>query len=1309
MEEVKSLKEHIKVPSNNSPSVSQTGSSKSSKGNQTTWFRPCKHCGFKNHLAKDCYLKPKCSTCGSTDHLTKEHPEQTVVKRTLTMLKAQSSVNPLAKKASMIPKPFKDYSGCSRHMTGVKQYLHRYSKESGPKVVFRDNSLGDTEGYGSVNCNGITFTRVAYGTIFNQNDEVVLTAPRRRDVYVIDMSSYISEINTCFFAKASPSVNWLWHKRLSHLNFKNINNLAKHNFVFGLPSPTFSKDKNCSSYEKGKHHRASFKTKRSFSFNKCLHLLHMDLFGPVKPQTISHKKYTLVIIDEYSRKMENLNEVRVKELRSDNRTEFRNHKLEEFCDEKVKRHGKTAYDVFRGRSPDINYFHVFGCPVHIHNHKDHLGKFDEKDDDGFFLVYSLVAKAFRVFNIRRHEMEETYHVTFSEDDEAIFQSSTEGDAINFNENRSFLDDEFLEHRNKVTLCSGNIEYFPYILAYESITKNNCTPTNLIHQDFISPKEPPELTSDDDHPALSELDHLELADNLEPAEIQDFVINEPINRWSREKHIELVNIIREPLAGITTRRGIKDSEAASAHECLYVNFLSEMEPKKLIEALEEEGWIIAMQEEMNQFERNKVWTLVPKPHGKPIIGTKWIWKNKIDENEVVIKNKARLVAQGEFPNHVCKLDKALYGLKQAPRAWYETLSKFLIQHKFVRDFKGISICQEKYVKDLLKKYDLAYSASVKCPMLPLNNLGPDESGVSINETLFKGMIGSLMYLIASRSDIQFSTYLYTRYQANPKESYLFVVKRIFRYLKGTPNLGLSYPKGSGFDLKAYSDSDYAGCNLDRKSTPGGCQILGGKLVLIFCDNTSAIAISNNPVLHSRTKHIDIRYHFIRDHILKGDIELHFSPTDLQLADIFTKPLAEPSFTRLVAELVALLEHTDDLYHPMLSFLSICCIGTALTIQPFAIYVEYLTESWYTAEVEETTKTITFSLSSVEKPLSFTQDEFILAIGLPICRNVVPLPPKETGRAGLATVGLFDKDKPSLSSTVLVNSSPLKINLIWGLEIDIGAIIFSDLVQKLQNGKNNREANICYTRFLSLIFEKLLGENYINDSLTFVKPHTILVVSFQKPLASEVPLTSHMLKPITQPKAPTDLKIKKKRIPPSSKPKSSYKVRVILPKKQVAETQHMKPPLMPPRILDQNVPEEVKESGLKSMRDVTFEQIMDEIDQKNKAAQEKTESPYNTKSKIKITRGFETPDFADNDSQEGTAETFNASADMPAQSDPLGHLHKELCILNTKVDQLETSISKKVIDDIQSSVLLIVTDTLNANLLGLLLEALKNTLP
>ncbi|GJS82735.1 retrovirus-related pol polyprotein from transposon TNT 1-94 [Tanacetum coccineum] len=361
----------------------------------------------------------------------------------------------------------------------------------------------------------------------------------------------------------------------------------------------------------------------------------MNLFRPVKPQSISHNKYTLVIVDEYSRytwvfclkkksdaadciisfirKIENLNEVKVKELRSDNRTEFRNYKLEEFCDEKgisqnfsspctpeqngvaerrnitlieavrtmlnsanlpkqfwgeavntacytknrsiiVKRHGKTAYDVFRGRSLDISYFYMFGCPVNIHNHRDHLGKFDEKADDGFFLGYSPVAKAFRVFNIRRQEMKETYHVTFSEDDEAISQISTKGDAINFNEIRSFPDDEFQEPRRKTTQEAGNNKHLPYVPAYDPLSSTSTTKA------LPSPSIPSQTS--------------------EPFAPQD--------KWSRDRHIELVNINGEPLDGVTTRSRIRDSEAASAHECLYVNFLSQIEPKSLIEALEEKG-------------------------------------------------------------------------------------------------------------------------------------------------------------------------------------------------------------------------------------------------------------------------------------------------------------------------------------------------------------------------------------------------------------------------------------------------------------------------------------------------------------------------------------------------------------------------------------------------------------------------------------------------------------------------------------------------------------------------------------------------
>nr|GEV24568.1 hypothetical protein [Tanacetum cinerariifolium] len=187
----------------------------------------------------------------------------------------------------------------------------------------------------------------------------------------------------------------------------------------------------------------------------------------------------------------------------------------------------------------------------------------------------------------------------------------------------------------------------------------------------------------------------------------------------------------------------------------------------------------------------------------------------------------------------------------------------------------------------------------------NNLGLDLAGKPVNETSYRGMIGSLMYLTSTRSDIQFSTVQCVRYQSNPKESHLTAVKRILKYLKGISTLGLYYLKGSSFNLRGYSYSDYAGCNMDKKAPQVKIQLsdyeIHYKMVPIFCDNTSAIAISNNPILHSRTKHINIRYKFIRDHILKGDMELHFTPIEYQLADIFTKPLDEPTFTRLKAEL------------------------------------------------------------------------------------------------------------------------------------------------------------------------------------------------------------------------------------------------------------------------------------------------------------------------------------------------------------------------------------------------------------------------
>jgi hypothetical protein len=226
-------------------------------------------------------------------------------------------------------------------------------------------------------------------------------------------------------------------------------------------------------------------------------------------------------------------------------------------------------------------------------------------------------------------------------------------------------------------------------------------------------------------------------------------------------------------------------------------------------------------------------------------------------------------------------------------------------------------------------------------MPSNgHLDLNEDGKSVDQKVYRSMIGSLLYLCAYRPDIMLSVCMCARFQANAKECHLMDVKRIFRYLVHTL-------KGSTFNLLGYSDSDYAGCKLDRKSTFGTFQFLGRSLVSwsskkqnsvalptveaefvaagaccaqllwmrltlsdsgckfnkvpLLCDNESAIKLANNPVNHSRTKNIDIRQHFLRDQEAEGDIALSHVSTDRQLADIFTKPLDELGFFDLRSEL------------------------------------------------------------------------------------------------------------------------------------------------------------------------------------------------------------------------------------------------------------------------------------------------------------------------------------------------------------------------------------------------------------------------
>ncbi|GJW15923.1 retrovirus-related pol polyprotein from transposon TNT 1-94 [Tanacetum coccineum] len=262
-------------------------------------------------------------------------------------------------------------------------------------------------------------------------------------------------------------------------------------------------------------------------------------------------------------------------------------------------------------------------------------------------------------------------------------------------------------------------------------------------------------------------------------------------------------------------------------------------------------------------------------------------------------------------------------------------------------RGIFINQSKYAFEIVKKYGLNTTDSVDTPMIKTKKLDEDLQGKPVDATLYHGMIGSLMYLTASRPDLNYAVCLCARYQAKPTDKHLQAVKRIFRYLNGTINIGLWYSKDTDMSLTAYADADHAGCQDTRRSTSGSAQFLGDKLVSwsskkqkstaisstkaeyialsgccsqilwmrsqltnygfkfnkipLYCDNKSAIALCCNNVQHSRAKHIDIRYHFIKEQVENGIVELYFVRTEYQLADIFTKPLPQERFNFLIDKL------------------------------------------------------------------------------------------------------------------------------------------------------------------------------------------------------------------------------------------------------------------------------------------------------------------------------------------------------------------------------------------------------------------------
>nr|GEV17815.1 ribonuclease H-like domain-containing protein [Tanacetum cinerariifolium] len=501
-------------------------------------------------------------------------------------------------------------------------------------VKFGNDQIAPILGYGDMVQGAVTIKRVYYVEGLNHNlffvgqfcDADLEVAFRKSTCYIRDLKGndlFIGSRGTnlysitlqdtyslnliCLMAKATSSQAWLWHRRLSHLNFDTINLLSKNDIVIGLPKLKFVKDHLCSSCELGKTKRKSFQTKTTSSSKRRLQLLHMDLCGPMRVESINGKKYVLVIVDDYSRYT-------------------------------------WTYFLRNG---------------------ENLDKMKEKGYACIFVGYSTQSRAYKIFNKRTKAIVETIHVNFDE----------------------------LPH-----MASDHVSSDPV---------QQCSITALEH---VSLSPSPQCQENVPH----------VAETVTTSNELDFLFSPMFD--------ELLN-----------------------------------------------------------------------------------------EN-TVIRNKSRLVAKGYAQKEGVDFEESF-----APVARLEAARLFIVNSD-QQSPHGIFINQAKYAQEILIKHGMTSCDSIGTPMAT-KHLDADLIGTPVDQTKYRSMVGALMYLTASRPDIVHATCYYARYQAKPTKKHLAAVKRIFRYLKDTVNMGLWYPKDTGFELTAFSDSNHAGCLDSRKSTSGGIQFLG----------------------------------------------------------------------------------------------------------------------------------------------------------------------------------------------------------------------------------------------------------------------------------------------------------------------------------------------------------------------------------------------------------------------------------------------------------------------------------------------------
>nr|GEX04734.1 retrovirus-related Pol polyprotein from transposon TNT 1-94 [Tanacetum cinerariifolium] len=751
----------------------------------------------------------------------------------------------------------------------------------------------------------------------------------------------------------------------------------------------------------GKSTKKTYKPKSEDTNQEKLYLLHMDLCGPIRVESVNGKKYILVIVDDYSRftwvqflrskdetpnfiiKFLKMIQVRLKvpvhHIRTDNVTEFVNQTLRDYYEEVGISHETSV-----ARSPHQNGVverrnrTLIEAAYTIEN----LGKLQPKADIEIFISYAPTKKAFRIYNRRTRRIVETIHVDF---DELIAMASEQislGPALN--------------EMNPATLSSGPVQKSSHSTPFVPPSRNDWDllfqpmfdellnpPPSVYNQApkviaLIPNVIPPAKTQSSVIPQDVEKENLDIEvaymrnDTLLGVPIQavisaqssttvslhhivqpDHPIPQHTSKWTKDHPLN--NIIGQLSRLFSTRLQLHKQ----AFFCYYDAFLTSVEPKTYKDALTQSCWIEAMQEELNEFERleNKA-RLVARGYRQeegidfeeyfaPVARLEAIWiflayathKNMVvyqmDVKTAFLNGNLRngndlllvqiYVADIIFVASTFELCD-LFANLMCSKFKMSMMGKisFFLGLQILQSPRGIFINQSKYALESLKKYGFESCDPVDTPMVEKSKLDEDKEGKTVDPSHYYGMIGTLLYLTASRPDLQFAICMCARYQARPTEKH-----------------------DSSVALTAFADADHTGCQDTRRSTSGSVQFLGERLISwsskrqksaaisstkaeyialsgccaqilwmrsqlsdyglgfnkipMYYDNKSAIALCCNNVQHSRSKHIDIRYHFIKEQVENGVIKLYFVNTEYQLADLFTKALGRDIIEFLINKL------------------------------------------------------------------------------------------------------------------------------------------------------------------------------------------------------------------------------------------------------------------------------------------------------------------------------------------------------------------------------------------------------------------------